>query len=148
MKLLEMAQCSVFGGGRCSVDSFRSAKSSRGVCRRQESSLYHWTVHFKALYCIVPWFLKNDWKKRDKEGMEGAGIFGREEILSYSDSLNYSGEAPGSSLGDSVCLLVRSSFNKYPCEISVARSLKPIDTCLCSMSERSHHPPLSPNGVI
>lgn len=26
----------------------------------RESSLYHWTVQFKVLYCIVPWFLKND----------------------------------------------------------------------------------------
>lgn len=72
--------------------------------------------------------------------MEGAGIFGREEILRYSDTLDYSGEAPGGS--------PRTSFNKYPCEINVARSLKPIDTCLSSMSGRSHHPPLFPDGVI
>lgn len=80
--------------------------------------------------------------------MEGAGIIEREEILRYSDSLDYSGEAPGGSIGLTVCLLLRSSFNKYPCEINVARSLKPTDIRLCSMSERSHHLPLSPNGVI
>lgn len=58
--------------------------------------------------------------------MEGAGIIGREEIQRYSDSLDYSGEAPGCSLG--LCVPpCKIRFNKYPCEINVARSLKPID---------------------
>lgn len=79
--------------------------------------------------------------------MEGAGIIGREEIQRYSDSLDYSGEAPGCSLG--LCVPpFKIRFNKYPCEINVARSLKPIDIHLCSRSDRSHHPPLSPDGVI
>lgn len=79
--------------------------------------------------------------------MEGAGIIGREEIQRYSDSLDYSGEAPGCSLG--LCVPpCKIRFNKYPCEINVARSLKPTDIRLCSRSDRSHHPPLSPDGVI